>query len=86
MTTSLVCRQMDEMGASKHDCISAARTGRIGRTTVGRLLRKLGFGLVANRKSLTGQCIPTATASLTHSSCATAVPASRLSCQVSIRT
>ena len=31
---------------------------RIGRTTVGRLLRKLGFGLVANRKSLTGAAHP----------------------------
>ena len=35
-----------------------AQAHRIGRTTVGRLLRKLGFGLVANRKSLTGAVHP----------------------------
>ena len=35
-----------------------AQAYRIGRTTVGRLLRKLGFGLVANRKSLTGAVHP----------------------------
>ena len=35
-----------------------AQAYRIGRTTVGRLLRKLGFGLVANRKSLTGAAHP----------------------------
>ena len=35
-----------------------ARAYSIGRTTVSRLLRKLGFGLVANRKSLTGAVHP----------------------------
>ena len=30
------------------------RSSKIGRTTVGRLLRKLDYGLVSNRKSLTG--------------------------------
>jgi len=34
------------------------QTFEIGRTTVGRLLRKLDFGLVANRKSLTGPTHP----------------------------
>ena len=52
-----------------------AQAYNIGRTTVSRLLRKLGFGLVANRKSLTG-----AVHLWLHSSCATAVPARRLSC------
>ena len=39
-------------------CTISSRLGaqacRIGRTAVSRFLRKLGFGLVANRKSLTG--------------------------------
>ena len=35
-----------------------AQAYNIGRTTVSRLLRKLGFGLVANRKSLTGAVHP----------------------------
>ncbi len=34
------------------------QTFEIGRTTVSRLLRKLDFGLVANRKSLTGPTHP----------------------------
>ena len=50
------------MGETKlaHDCISAARTGIQDRSQPqsGRLLRKLGFGLVANRKSLTGAVHP----------------------------
>ncbi len=35
-----------------------AQAYRIGRTAVSRFLRKLGFGLVANRKSLTGAVHP----------------------------
>ena len=49
------------MGETKFAHIASrlrAQAYRIGRTTVGRLLRKLGFGLVANRKSLTGAAHP----------------------------
>ena len=47
------------MRVSLRTIISAARTGIQDRShQVGRLLRKLGFGLVANRKSLTGAVHP----------------------------
>ena len=48
-TTSLVQRQMT-LSLRTIASRLGAQAYRIGRTTVGRLLRKLGFGLVANRK------------------------------------